>query len=616
MPSLRITRFGGVNLEVSPRLAPSYIAQVAHNCLLWDGVLRPLAQWKPILGVNYATAYSIDVSADNSLVKTYLLRNAKPLKGDNYPENTVVGITYTPYGAVDANINYLNTRTPPGGMPVGVQKPILTSQIVTHARAYKSDKPVNRVYGVTGIRVNGNGVEEGPLTVMSGQNLQQLIYEGDYSVLACIVNSPSVPFNGWRLYRTISGFNTAGSPNNEFDTDWFLVAESRNFTALSYNDDGAATTDPLDLYLADRFYPPPAKFFQFLDVLDGGWIVAVTEDGYMAVSERYLYHAWPTENYFKIPGETVTDMVASSDNVFIGTKNRPYIASVAAGEKAATQCAIEAYREAYECLPNSMDATPSGAMYASPSGIISLTRQGMNLLSAGVTSGVLPLGKVSADIDILDPETLEVSTVNLSFDMKYEHTRYGAYYHGTYFGFCTIPTGYNEIIEGEGAPYEGQEVSLFRGYMFDTGSSLDGTNELAKFSTLDTPAGVRAHVTGGTGLYVLSAEGIFRMPFPDNKDRAYQRAKKYCYEWKSKKFVFPGEMVFTAAKVVHDCDGDVNLAIYADCECVYEVSVKDCLPFQLPPAIVGTTFEVKLTGTASIHEVHLASSLRELLESE
>ena len=80
--------------------------------------------------------------------------------------------------------------------------------------------------------------------------------------------------------------------------------------------------------------------------------------------------------------------------------------------------------------------------------------------------------------------------------------------------------------------------------------------------------------------------------------------------------MFPGEMVFTAAKVVHDCDGDVNLAIYADCECVYEVSVKDCLPFQLPPAIVGTTFEVKLTGTASIHEVHLASSLRELLESE
>ena len=615
MPSLKINKFGGVNLEVPARLAPNYIAQVAHNCLLWDGVLRPLAEWKPILGVNYATAYSIDISEDNSLVQTYLLRNARSLKGDNYPEKTVVGITFTPYGAVDANINYANSRTPPGGMPVGVQKPILTSQVVTHARTFESIKPVNRVYGVTGIRLNGNGVEEGPMTVMAGQNLQQLIYEGDYSVLACIVNSPSVPYQGWRLYRTISGFNTAGSPNNEFDTDWFLVAEARNLNVLSYNDDGAATTDPLDLYLADRFYPPPAKFFQFLDVLDGGWIVAITEDGYMAVSERYLYHAWPTENYFKIAGETVTDMVASGDNVFVGTKNKPYIAAIGASEKAATQVAIDEYKEKYECLPGSMDATPAGAMYASPSGVVSLTRQGMTLLSAGVTSGVLPLLKVTADIDVIN-ENEEVDTVSLSFNMRYEHTRYGAYYKGTYFGFCTIPTGYNEVIEGEGPPVEGQPISLFRGYMFDTGSSLDGTNELSKFSTLDTPAGVRAHVTGGTGLYVLSAEGIFRMPFPDNKDEAYRRAKKYCYTWKSKKFVFPGEMVFAAAKVVHDCDGDVKLAIYADCECVYEVSVKDCIAFTLPPNIVGTTFEVKLTGTASVHEVHLASSLRELLESE
>ena len=107
------------------------------------------------------------------------------------------------------------------------------------------------------------------------------------------------------------------------------------------------------------------------------------------------------------------------------------------------------------------------------------------------------------------------------------------------------------------------------------------------------------------------------MPFPDTVGlEVYAHADKYCYEWKSKKFVFPGQMVMAAAKVVHDCKGFVKLKIMVDCCCVYEVLVHDCQPFTLPPNIAGVEWEVEVHGTAVVSEIHLASSLRELLEHE
>lgn len=605
MPSVRITAFGGMNLERAARLAGPTTAQIAHNCLLWDGTLRPLAKWQQVQGVDYAAAASISLSSDNKIVYTSPYIDSVFITGLNYPQNSRIGLSFLPPNGVDANIMYTSDVLA-ADLPVGVHRPVVSGGI-SYSREYKSSKPVNRMYAVSGIRHIGGYAQESALTLIAGQSSQSIIYEGDIANINITVSSPSTAYTAVRIYRTISGMDIGASPQNELDTEWHLVAEIAGGVFAAYSDGGSATNDPLDVYLGKSFYPPYSIIYQNLQLLSGGWLAAVSEDGYISVSERYLYHAWPIENLYHIPGETVTDAKAQFDTLFIGTKNGPYMLAVATGEKLGMQGSITEFAEKYECLPKSMDRTPSGAMYASPSGVVALSREGMKVITAGVCSGVRPIYNIPRKV----PITIDgVATEEIKYyPMRFEHTGYGAYHHGTYFGFCQVPVGELDAFDN---PFY-----LFKGYAFETGSTLDGTHEIAKFITYDTPMGVRAHVAGGSGLYVVGTEGVFKMPFPDSVGQeAYNSAAKLCYTWKSRKHVFPGNMVMAAAKVDHDCKGHVRLKIYVDCCCVYETAVRDCTPFTLPPNLHGVTWEVEVSGTAAVHEIHLASSMRELLEHE
>ena len=613
MPSIRITSFGGINTEVSPRLSQDTIAQVAHNCLLWDGSLRPLAKWIRREGVEFEDVASIQISPDNNAILSSALLDAVFLHGPNYVPNTRVGLSPFYFSGEDANIVYANALTTIEGKAVGVHRPnLLNTSSVSYSRQYHSEKPVNRLYAVSAIRRSGDKIEESPLSLLPNQSTRGIIYEGDSASITINATS-SVPYayTGMRLYRSISGMDTGAATTNELDTDWYLVAEfdgtadGINFN-YSYVDGGSATNDPLDLYLAKDFYPPRRRVYNFLQQLEGGWIAVATSEGEIAISERYQYHAWPIENWYQLHGQVITDFKAQFDTLFIGTQNQPYMMTVAPGERLGVQAAITPFPEVYPCLPKTMDSTPTGAMYASPSGVVSLSREGQRLASAGVTSGVRPLHRIERQWDTTDAETGEVTHHTKFYPMRFQHTNYGAYFRGSYFGFCKIATGEIEDL---------QELFLFKGYIFNTGSSLDGERPLQRFVTFDTPNNVRAHTIGGSGLYVLATDGIWYMVFPDSTgDEAYAKAPKYCYTWRSKKYVFPGEMVMAAGKVDHDCKGFVRIKIIVDCCCVYETKVDDCKPFLLPPSIKGVTYEVEVEGTATVHEIHLASSLRELIE--
>lgn len=609
MPSIRITAFGGINTEIAPRLAGNSVAQIAHNCLLWDGALRPLAKWSKMQGVEFTDVTSIAISNDNASVYTSKLKDAVYL-GEAY-SNTWVGLAAYYPTVYDSNIMYTNALTTAEGKVVGVRKPIASGATsISYTRAYHSEKPVNRVYAVSGVRRIGDSVQESVLTVLPNQSPQSILYEGDLATINLVL-SAIVPYeySGFRLYRSISGMDTGTSVGNEFDTEWHLIADLEGGTAdginytYNYTDGGSATTDPLDVYLASNFYPPRRKLYKYLQMLEGGWLAAATYEGQIAISERYMYHAWPSEQLSAVP-EVITDCKAHDNNLYIGTQNRPYIMAVAPGEKLAVQTNIEPFPEFYACLPDTMDRTSSGVMYTSPSGVVALSREGMRLLTAGVTSGVSALYQIESKTEELVDGVL--TDVTRFYPMRFQHTVYGAYLRGTYFGFCAVKT--NEIVNAE-------PLYHFKGFMYSSASALDGDRPLQKFVTFDTPPNVRAHCVGGSGIYVLSTDGVWTMPLPDSVgEELYNRAPKYCYTWKSKKFVFPGDMVMAAAKVVHDCKGFVRLKIYVDCCCRYEVLVSNCEPFTLPTDLAGVEWEVALEGTSAVHEVHLASSLRELIE--
>jgi hypothetical protein len=729
MPSIRLTKFGGINTEIAARNSGKEVAQIAHNCLLWDGSLRPLAQWRNLNVVGY-DCRSVHIDTDDVTIKLNSLEDAAFLTSEVFAKSTVVGLAADKFQSYQSNIGYTNDLNPANtAYEVSVPQPILSNaSTVTYTPEYISKKAVNRLYAVSTLRYNGSGYEESPLTLIPNQSSQTVVYEGDLANIHIVLADARLHERSkMRLYRSISAMDTASGIVNELDTEWFLVTElgtiGNGLTGTyDYFDGGSATSLSMDVHLADRHNPPAPYTYTALTVAEGGWVAAATADGKIAVSERYQYHGWPSENYASIP-ETVTDLVAHYDTLYVGTKNRPYAVSLANGEALGLQMGVIPFTASYECLADTMDVTTNGAMYATNAGVISLSKQGMELVTSGVASGVRPLycAQYADNTTVMQPpeqavivgSTLggtlaaathyyvvtakngagetkvsnERSVVNTgstsSNRISWEHvkdatfmriyrgtapgaenvyyeiandsastdvfldtgataingtppntntaieptekctelhfrdTDHGAYFNGKYFGFAQLPRD------------DGLRMDL--GYLFDTGSTLDGEHPLQKLITFDGPPGkVISHTTSSSGLDVLIGipnpdilvdadikNSVHSMPFPNTKEGGtYDLAPKMCYRWKSKKFVFPGNMCMSAAKVVHDCNGHVRIKFYVDCCCRYEVLVKDCKPFRLPDSMQGVEWEVEVIGTATVHEIHVASSLRELIEHD
>lgn len=601
MPSIHINKFGGINTEIAARLAPEYMAQIAHNCILWDGSLRPMAKWTQIQG---ALSGRYTVAFDGERVYTINLLQAKKLTAPVYVDGTVIGLNPSLVDQDRSNICYQNNFSQIDQIvEVGVSPPIVSdfTNIVWTSQNL-STKPVNRIYACSLVRNKNGKLEESPLVLIPEQDYTTLHYEGDACDITLRISDAPVRENCYiRLYRAISELETGHEIANPLDTDWYLVAELKHYVAYQagvfreyrFIDGGSPVTGTLDTYLAKSFYPPLPITFNHLDYTEGGWLVAGSNDGQVCISERYLTHAWPVENKLFIP-EGVTDIVAHYDNIYVGTKGTPYVVTISMGESPILQINPKPYHEEYPCLAGSMARTGAGALYASAAGLVALSVQGMRVVTAGVARGVRPLYHAQYSDNNGDTQCT---------DMTFQDTTYGAYLRGQYYGFCSVPT----VDTG---------VYLSLGYIFDTGSTLDGEHPLNRLTTFDYPAvPAVSHCVSDDGLVILNSNSVWVLSMPNMKNKdSYKQAEKQCYVWKSKKFVFPGQITFAYAKVVHDCDGFVRLKLYCDGICVYDTKVPGSLPIALPSQVVGVEWEVELHGTATVHEIHVAPSIEELLE--
>jgi hypothetical protein len=546
--------------------------------------------------------YAIIFDGNNIVSKNLL--HPKLLDAAVYVPGTVIGLNPSIVDSDRSNICYQNNFTQVDQITeVGVAPPVVSDYTaITWTPQHLSSKPVNRVYAASLVRDNYGKLEESPLVILPEQNYSDLHYEGDSCRIDLRISHAPVRERCFvRLYRSISALETGQEISNILDTDWFLVAEIKNYVAYLagvfreyvYIDGGSPVGGPLDRNLSAHFYAPNILTYKHLTYTEGGWLVAATDSGTITISERYMTHAWPTENVLKL-SSGITGVVAFYDNVFVGTEHEPYIVSVGVGEKLGTQVNARPFHEDYACLPGSMARTGGGALYASAAGLVALSQEGMRVVSAAVANGVRPI--YHAKYTATDATQ---QCANLSF----QDTSYGAYFRGTYYGFCSVPT----VDTG---------IFLSLGYIFDTGSTLDGAHPSQRLCTFDTPAGkVISHCITNEGIAVLAGESVWTMALPNMPDKeSYRTSRKQCYTWKSRKYVFPGETTFAFAKVVHDCDGFVRLKIYCDCVCVYDTNVPACKPIALPPSIVGITWEVEVHGTATVHEIHMATSIQDLIE--
>jgi hypothetical protein len=420
MASIRIEQFAGILPELNSRLKPKANAQIAHNCILADGSLRPQAKW--VQQQQYYSAFSpsvrgiaYDKFSDTAVM--YLSFDPVTLPGSPFGADTTVGAS--PASLVQ------KYKTGVGFSPstVAVYSDGVAGS-VTYERSFDSIKPVNRMYATSRVRKTVERVEEGGLIPVNNQDPSAVLYEGDLVTVTLNAAALDDGATHIRLYRTISGLDTGQTVGNDFDTEWYLVDELPLIpgNVVTYVDGNSATALPLDWNFSQRFHPPQlvARYF---GLSESGWFVAGSLGGDIQISERYMHHAWPTENAMLIP-EEISDMAVHLDNVYVGTTARPYIVSLSAGEKA-LQNAATPYGEHMPCLPNSMAASASGAVYASGAGLVALGREGMEMLSQDVVNA----GDVLYSKNVTNGVAIA----------KIANTSSGTYFQGKYYGFCEGP---------------------------------------------------------------------------------------------------------------------------------------------------------------------------------
>lgn len=573
MPSIRITQFAGLLPEANKKALRNDHAQIAHNCLLQDGWLRPMPVW---------TQVEVYVAQPASLVY------ASGLQFDFFPDDTLYNAIYKPGEPYTVKLTgvtsskALSKRLSFGDADYALGVPLPTpfniSQVVTNQNL--SVYPVPRTYAVT---LMSGSAESAPY-VFSELGTDGTVFEGDVVTLGFSINLAAISqyyITGYRLYRTIPGFDTAEQLGNPTETGFHLVYEAANIGNIPtlnvvYADVFDSSAIPGDLLLTEQFMPPHGTVSGTADFLmdtESGWLVYGIKpfffgvSNFIQVSERYLWDAWPPQNTVAL-NEDVQAMVSFYDDVFIGTSNKAYHMRIDVGENDALNIVTRPFTDSFACTPRTMVTTNFGAMYASPDGLVALEANGDRIASTKVTNPG----------DLLGGKNIRINSAQRA-----------AWWNGSYFGLC-----------------------IDVGYVFTSLSSSTNEFPLAQLVTIDVPSGIIGeNIVTGYGLFSLWGNVLYDFPLPGY---GYDSAVKATYTWRSKRYVLPGLYTMAAAKVVHDGSGPLTFKLFGDGQLIISRSVATSEPFRIPHQHKCIEWEIEVSGSTVINEIHVATSVRDLVE--
>jgi hypothetical protein len=500
--------------------------------------------------------------------------------GEPYIVNTVEGIH-------DFSLPYYKDTVNPTNplIPLGLPIPTFLGFNWTITNNNQSVYPIARTYAVT--YMSGN--MEGPPFVLPQFGTDGTLFEGDvinftFDLSISEITAHSV--NGIRLYRTVPGFDTSEQIGNPLETGFHLVSQTAIGisvpSTIGITDNIDSEQIPGDLLISDQWMPPKTPHVDinntaFFGQTEGGWAFYGISSSQKApstfqFSERYMHHAWPPQHIIQIPN-TVFAVTAFYDNLFIGTENVPYHVHITAGEGEVTNIDVRPFHDNYICATGSMVATNFGAMYATQDGLVALTADGDSVASRKVASPGDAIRTPAGEYTIFD-------------------TVQAAWWNGLYFGF----------------------TATLGAFVFNQPSQVNNEFPLGQLVTIDTPTGsIGPNVTNGRGLYSAWDNTLYTFPLPGY---GYENVQKATYTWRSKLYVMPGLTTFAAAKVVNDNSGDLFISFIADGVLIYSRPLAHSNPFRIPHNYKAIEFEVEVTGTAVVQEIHMATSMRELTEEE
>jgi hypothetical protein len=595
MASIRLTQFAGLMPELSAKLKRKDNAQIAHNCLLYDGKLRSMPAYN-VYSVLSATPISLYrakslLAGAGNVVPEFELRNAVYVDGPPLP-TAVFGITTNNDGAYG---KYLAVKFGPPGisgnvLPAGIGPLVLASAaIFTVTPMFQTPRPTVVSYAVTALRVNGNDVEEStPIYLGTVGAATTLHYEGDAVAISATFNALTCGETQLRIYRTVTALESGEQLINTFDTDWNLVATvgiTASAPVINYTDITPTERIKGDLLLTEGFFSP---FFTSAPnncgLTESGWLW-FTSSNEVQFSERYRAHAWSLSGYLKIPNvDSIKSSTVFYDTLYVGTNGVPYKVKVAYDDSDSNNDPMTVnatpYPEVQPSIGGTMVKAPFGALYTSPNGIVALEEDKMQVITRDLLSGG----------DLL----YTVCHNNVTTTFRVQDITNAAWFNGWYIGF------------GAGLAF-----------VYQPPEDLNAVHPFQQLVTMDLPTNVAPDcwIVGDYGLHTAFGHNLYYWPVP-GWVRAGDTLNRLTYKWKSKKFIMPGRTNFGAAKVVWECDGTVCFKLISDCVVVYERVVTDCNPFRLPSEYIGVEFEIILTGTGTVSEVHVASGMKELTEVE
>ncbi len=592
MASIRLTQFAGLMPELSAKLKRKDNAQIAHNCLLYDGVLRAMPAF-----YKYTTLQSPPTSLYRGLMggfpllgrvqPDYELVSAVSTAGAPFPDG-VYGIMVKPDSTTYVGARYGPVGSNPHVVGAAVSMPSMTSaptvQLVSPG--HLSARPEGVSYAVTLTRsiVNASGVttiqESVPYCLGGIPGPNPIWYQGDLVQINASLTPITNGENGFRIYRTVVGLESGEQVVNTFDADWHLLTDGKiadlNNPVISFGDK-ILTQDMLGDLLISKYFQAPyiTGYGVKFGLTESGWFWSAT-DSEVQFSERYLPNAWPISSYLSIPSvDSVVDATCFYDTVYLGTTSRPYRVSAQVSNEDGVGANAYPYPEHQPCLSSTMVTTPFGAMYTSVNGLVALDEGKQQV----ITRDLLNAG------DVLYKQC--------GAEFKFQDITRAAWFNGWYIGFS----------------------SSGKMFVYDAPEDLNDNHPFQQLVTMDAPVKgtPQCYALGDYGLHTAFDKELYYWPVP-GWARTPDEVVKLRYQWKSKRFVFPGTTTFSAAKVVWDCDGEVCFRLWGDCEVIYQRAITDCQPFRLPHNCRNIEFEIELLGTGSVSEVHVASSMQDLVE--
>ena len=421
MASIRITDFKGIMPARTAEQLPAGAAQVAHNVVLRDGQLWPMPDWAMVQPASVALATLTSGRAER-LYEILLGAGSIRFFGPPYGSVVVGNDVNGKLGMTGVGVSVDNFTAAPLELYAGAS--------VSVSPALLSKKPVVRQYAVSAIASIGGVVHESALAIAAGGSATDVMYEGDN---ATIIAYAGYTATGIRIYRTTSDVTTGDAANGSLEANWQLVTELAGNQG-TYVDSGSASQHPMDTYIY-RGQQDPVMRAWHMGIFDGGWLWRVSPGGNIQLSEKLTWAEWPVENTYSL-GESGPDMgpdtlpvgellastivtgaVSVGDTLFIGTYAGAFIAVASSAASGNAKLEITPIVDAPPCLAYTMVSCPSGALYTSVRGVVSLSNSGATLVTRELAGGAMELQTPDG--------TVSFASATRAF-----------YHNGKYYGLC------------------------------------------------------------------------------------------------------------------------------------------------------------------------------------